>query len=109
MKKLASTFCLLGCQFVLATTLLAETPLASSPAAQTSTPKNTEYAGQVFGEKISKEEFDFQYKTASLFSVSPKNITNEAERRQATWQNIVLLKTADRQNLTVPKEEFEKE
>ena len=74
-----------------------------------SEPKKLSAVGEVFGRRISREEFDFAFQSAAIFSISPKAPTNDEEQRQEAWKTILLLQEADARNISIPKDELEKE
>ncbi len=76
----------------------AEAPRASSPP-----------AGEIFGKKISRQEFDFAYKTNSIFSISGRVSSTPAEQRTEAWQFLVLEREADSRGVVVTQRELEDE
>ncbi len=79
---------------------------AETSAAQDAKPP---FVGEVFGQHVTKEDFDFAFKSSSIFSISPKEPQTDNERRQEAWKNIVFLKEAETEKVTISKQELEKE
>src|SRR3989338_3022379 len=55
--------------------------------------------GNVFERPVTKSEFDFVYKTETIFSLSGKESLSDEERRKETWKNIVLLREAENRRI----------
>ena len=64
--------------------------------------------GEAFGAPVKNEEFLHHFKTASLFTRSGGGQAerNDEDRRQEAWQNLVFVKEAKDQGVTVPREEI---
>jgi peptidylprolyl isomerase len=69
-----------------------------------------EVVGDAFGSPVSRKDFLYYYKTATLFTRhgDKKDHTDE-DRRQEAWQNLVFVKEARALGLFVPKEELQQE
>ncbi len=65
--------------------------------------------GELFGQPVLKQEFDFAYKTTGIFSISEKQLENEDQRRAETWKHLLFLREADRRGIAVPPEEVRAE
>ena len=66
-------------------------------------------AGEIFGEGVSRDDFDFAYKTTGTFSLSNGEAATESEKRLEAWKHLILLRAADRQKISVSAEEIQKE
>jgi peptidylprolyl isomerase len=67
--------------------------------------------GEVFGNKVSREEFFYYYKTASMFT---RGDAKEGQRtdediRQEAWQDLILSREARSMGLSVDKKELTEE
>jgi peptidylprolyl isomerase len=82
-------------------------PAAGTTVAQSAEPQDpSEPVGEVFGEKITRERFNFIRRTAEIFSLSGKELKNENEYRYEAWKNLILLKEAENRKIEVPREEI---
>jgi peptidylprolyl isomerase len=68
-----------------------------------------DFAGEVSGQKVTQQEFDFAYKTNFIFSISGREAASEAERRSETWQFLALQKEADKKGIVTSPQELESE
>ena len=68
----------------------------------------TDVIGEAFGVAVKNEEFLYHFKTASLFTRTGGNQQDRSDddRRQEAWQNLVFVKEARDQGVTVPREEL---
>jgi len=69
----------------------------------------SDVVGEAFGVPVTQADFAYYYQTASLFSRSGKPDRTEEETRQEAWQNLVLLKEANRLGIKVERPELEVE
>jgi len=73
-----------------------------------------EAVGEAFGQPVTKEEFLYYYKTASIFTRSgdkekKEGERSEEERRQEAWQNLIFTHEAKAIGITVDRQELEGE
>jgi peptidylprolyl isomerase len=73
-----------------------------------------EAVGEAFGQPVTKEEFLYYYKTASIFTRSGDKEKKEGERsneerRQEAWQNLIFNREAKSLGINVDKEELQEE
>lgn len=73
-----------------------------------------EVVGEAFGQPVTKEEFLYYYKTATIFTRSgdkekKEEERSDEERRQEAWQNLVFTREAKALGITVDKEELQQE
>ncbi len=65
--------------------------------------------GELFGQPVLKDDFDFAYKTTGIFSISQKQIETEEQRRAEAWKHLLFLREADKRGIAVPHEEVRAE
>lgn len=73
-----------------------------------------EAIGEAFGAPVTKEEFLYYYKTASIFTRSGDKEKKEGERsdeerRQEAWQNLIFNQEAKSLGINVDKEELQEQ
>lgn len=69
----------------------------------------SDVVGSVFERPVTQSEFDFVYKTETIFSLSGKAPLSDEERRKETWKNIVLLREAENRHIEASPEEVRAE
>lgn len=84
-------------------------PLALGAALTLLPAAYAEEVGEAFGQPVRREELAHHLKTATLFSRSGQRERTAEETRREAWQNLVLLKEADRLGITVDRAELEQE
>lgn len=100
MRKIVFVFCL----FLLSSLGIVPAGASAEPAAT-----SLSLAGEAFGKPVTKEEFDFAYRTTTIFSVTGKEAAQEEEQRIEAWKHIILLKEAEQEKVFVGRDELEKE
>jgi peptidylprolyl isomerase len=79
--------------------------IATIPFAHSS----TQMVGEAFGKKVSSQEFNYHYKTASIFTRLGEKERTDEDIREEAWQNLVFLHEAKELNITVSAEELQTE
>ncbi len=82
-------------------------PTDTSPAVRPSSAPSA--PGEIFGRPVSREEFDFAYKTTGIFSLNEAGSANEDARRNEAWKHLIFLREAQRRQVSVPRAELEAE
>lgn len=69
----------------------------------------TGIVGEAFEKKVSRDEFLYHYKTASIFSRTDndKKERNSEDVRQEAWQNLIFIKEAKSLGIKVERNELE--
>lgn len=69
--------------------------------------------GEAFGRPVTKEEFFYYYKTASMFTRAANTEENkprsEEETRQEAWQNLIFIQEAKAIGITIDREKLKGE
>jgi len=65
--------------------------------------------GEAFDRPVTKQEFDYYYKTVSIFTRTGKETRTEEETRQEAWQNLIFKQETRELNITVSREELREE
>ena len=65
--------------------------------------------GEAFGEKITRDRFNYYYKTAAIFTRSGTQDRSDEETRQEAWQNLIFRRAAQEEGIKVRRSELEEE
>ncbi len=66
-------------------------------------------AGEIFGEPVSQEAYDFASKTISFFSLTAQENTSESARRTEIWNHLIFLHEAEKRGVVVAPATLENE
>jgi len=67
------------------------------------------HVGELFGQPVTKEEFEFALGTTSIFSISGKEPGGDAERRIEAWKHLIFLREAERRHVQISKKAVQEE
>ena len=65
--------------------------------------------GEAFGRPISADEFEYYYKTASIFTRSGKQNRTEEDTRSEAWQNLIFTREARDLKIDITDDELKSE
>ena len=80
--------------------------LRAGSAAETAYPPAV---GELFGQPVLANDFDFALKTTGIFSMSNTEPKNDDERRAEAWKHLLFLHEADKRGIVITRAQIESE